>query len=181
MTWRGKRASPSWPRTPPCTAITKMERHGDQRDRHPRSRRLRRRGGARAVHGGRGAAAGRRVRGPAAPDPVRAAQGAGRTSTGDSRGQQDGPARRAHRRGGPASHDLLLDVASDLDDEAAKAAEHALGLPTLYASGRAGIASTEQPADGEVPPATTWTPCSTCCWSTSRRRSGTPRRRCRRW
>src|ERR1700740_289347 len=29
------------------------------------------------------------------------------------------------------SHDLLLDVASDLDDEAAKAAQHALGLPTL--------------------------------------------------
>src|SRR5262245_58779110 len=50
-----------------------------------------------------------------------------------------------------ASHDLLLDVASDLDDEAAQAAEHALGLPTLYASGRAGIASTEQPADGELP------------------------------
>ena len=49
-----------------------------------------------------------------------------------------------------ASHDLLLDVASDLDDEAAAAAEHALGLPTLYASGRAGIASTEQPADGEA-------------------------------
>src|SRR2546421_12841572 len=34
-----------------------------------------------------------------------------------------------------ASHDLLLDVASDLDDAAAAAAEHALGLPTLYASG----------------------------------------------
>ena len=33
------------------------------------------------------------------------------------------------------SHDLLLDVATDLDDEAQKAAEHALGLPTLYASG----------------------------------------------
>ncbi|MBV9722030.1 MAG: translational GTPase TypA [Mycobacterium sp.] len=50
-----------------------------------------------------------------------------------------------------ASHDLLLDVASDLDDEAAKAAEEALGLPTLYASGRAGVASTVQPADGHVP------------------------------
>ncbi len=50
-----------------------------------------------------------------------------------------------------ASHDLLLDVASDLDEEAAAAAEHALGLPTLYASGRAGIASIQQPADGEVP------------------------------
>ncbi len=50
-----------------------------------------------------------------------------------------------------ASHDLLLDVASDLDDEAAKAAEHALGLPTLYASGRAGVASTTQPDNGQLP------------------------------
>jgi GTP-binding protein len=50
-----------------------------------------------------------------------------------------------------ASHDLLLDVASDLDDDAAKAAEEALGLPTLYASGRAGVASTVQPDDGQVP------------------------------
>jgi len=50
-----------------------------------------------------------------------------------------------------ASHDLLLDVASDLDDDAAKAAEHALGLPTLYASGRAGVASTTAPPDGQVP------------------------------
>jgi GTP-binding protein len=50
-----------------------------------------------------------------------------------------------------ASHDLLLDVASDLDDEAAAAAEHALGLPTLYASGRAGVASTTAPPDGQVP------------------------------
>ncbi|UQX10387.1 translational GTPase TypA [Candidatus Mycobacterium methanotrophicum] len=50
-----------------------------------------------------------------------------------------------------ASHDLLLDVAADLDDEAAKAAEGALGLPTLYASGRAGVASTAAPADGQVP------------------------------
>src|SRR4051794_37231024 len=49
------------------------------------------------------------------------------------------------------SHDLLLDVASDLDDEAQKAAEDALGLPTLYASGRAGIASTSEPANGENP------------------------------
>src|SRR5699024_6045276 len=48
-----------------------------------------------------------------------------------------------------ASHDLLLDVASDLDDEAQAAAEHALGLPTLYASGRAGIAGTTAPADGK--------------------------------
>jgi GTP-binding protein len=50
-----------------------------------------------------------------------------------------------------ASHDLLLDVASDLDDEAAATAEHSLGLPTLYASGRAGVASTTAPPDGRVP------------------------------
>jgi GTP-binding protein len=50
-----------------------------------------------------------------------------------------------------ASHDLLLDVAADLDDEAAKAAEAALGLPTLYASGRAGVASTTAPDDGQIP------------------------------
>lgn len=50
-----------------------------------------------------------------------------------------------------ASHDLLLDVASDLDPDAQKAAEHALGLPTLYASGRAGVASTMAPADGQIP------------------------------
>lgn len=50
-----------------------------------------------------------------------------------------------------ASHDLLLDVASDLDDAAQAAAEHALGLPTLYASGRAGVASITAPADGQIP------------------------------
>jgi len=56
------------------------------------------------------------------------------------------------------SHDLLLDVASDLDDEAATAAEHALGLPTLYASGRAGVASTTQPPDGHIPDGTNLDP-----------------------
>lgn len=49
------------------------------------------------------------------------------------------------------SHDLLLDVASDLDEEAQAAAEKALDLPTLYASGRAGVASTSQPANGQTP------------------------------
>ena len=49
------------------------------------------------------------------------------------------------------SHDLLLDVASDLDAEAQDAAERALDLPTLFASGRAGVASTVQPANGENP------------------------------
>ena len=51
------------------------------------------------------------------------------------------------------SHDLLLDLASDVDDEAAAAAELALDLPVLYASGRAGVASTTAPENGQVPDA----------------------------
>jgi GTP-binding protein len=52
------------------------------------------------------------------------------------------------------SHDLLLDVAADLaakDPEAQAAAEKALDLPTLYASGRAGIVSTAEPSNGQNP------------------------------
>ncbi|GAA1012625.1 translational GTPase TypA [Nocardiopsis tropica] len=51
------------------------------------------------------------------------------------------------------AQDLLLDLASDLSDEAAEAAEHALELPVVYASGREGKASTTAPANGEVPDA----------------------------
>ncbi|VEH80136.1 GTP-binding protein [Corynebacterium kutscheri] len=50
------------------------------------------------------------------------------------------------------SQDLLLEIAAGLDDEeAAAAAEELLDLPVLYASGRAGVASTENPGDGNVP------------------------------
>jgi hypothetical protein len=55
----------------------------DQPDRHPRSRRLRRRGRARAVDGRRRAAARRRLRGPDAADALRAP--ARRSRTGSSR------------------------------------------------------------------------------------------------
>ncbi|MFD3702775.1 translational GTPase TypA [Nocardia sp. NPDC058658] len=51
------------------------------------------------------------------------------------------------------SHDLLLDLASDLDDEAAEAAELALDLPVLYASGREGKASKTAPENGSAPDA----------------------------
>ncbi|CAM4049184.1 MULTISPECIES: translational GTPase TypA [Tsukamurella] len=51
------------------------------------------------------------------------------------------------------AQDLLLDLASDLSDEAAEAAELALELPVVYASGREGKASTTAPANGEVPDA----------------------------
>jgi GTP-binding protein len=50
------------------------------------------------------------------------------------------------------AQDLLLDLAGDLEDEeASQAAELALDLPVLYASGRAGVASMNKPADGSVP------------------------------
>ena len=50
------------------------------------------------------------------------------------------------------SQDLLLEIAAGLEDEeAAAAAEELLDLPVLYASGRAGVASTENPGDGNVP------------------------------
>ncbi|QNG18047.1 translational GTPase TypA [Rhodococcus triatomae] len=51
------------------------------------------------------------------------------------------------------SQDLLLDLASDLDDAAAEAAEALLDLPVLYASGREGKASVEQPENGQAPAA----------------------------
>ena len=65
----------------------------------PGPRRLRRRGRARADDGRRRAAARRRLRGPAAADALRAAQGARGAPAGDPRRQQGRPARRAHRRG----------------------------------------------------------------------------------
>ena len=91
----GRRASPSWPRTPPCS-----RRGQDQHHRHPRPRRLRRRGRAGADHGRRRAPPGRRLGGAAPPDPVRAPQGPRGPPPGRPGGQQGRPARRPHRRGG---------------------------------------------------------------------------------
>lgn len=52
------------------------------------------------------------------------------------------------------SQDLLLELAATLEDpEAAAAAETLLDLPVLYASGREGKASTENPGNGNVPEA----------------------------
>ena len=63
-----------------------------QHRRHPRPRRLRRRGRAHAVDGGRRGPARGRVRGPAAADPLRAAQGARAPPGSGRRDQQDRPA-----------------------------------------------------------------------------------------
>ena len=52
------------------------------------------------------------------------------------------------------AHDLLLELASTLEDpEAQEAAETLLDLPVLYASGREGKASTTNPGNGNVPDA----------------------------
>ena len=78
-------------------------RYGDgqaQPRRHARPRRLRRRGRARPDDGRRRAAARRRLRGPAAADPLRAAQGARGAAAGGARGEQGRSPRRPHRRGG---------------------------------------------------------------------------------
>ena len=74
-------------------------RREDQHRRHARPRRLRRRGRARAHDGGRRAAAGRRQRGSAAADPVRAPQGAGVAPAGDPRREQGRPPGRPRGRG----------------------------------------------------------------------------------
>ncbi len=70
-----------------------------QHHRHPRSRRLRRRGRARPHHGRRRGVAGRRVRGPAAADPLRAPQGAAGPPPDHPGDQQGGPSRRADQGG----------------------------------------------------------------------------------
>ena len=50
------------------------------------------------------------------------------------------------------THDLLLGLASDLQDEVPDLDVDAiLDLPVIYASGRAGAASRNRPADGELP------------------------------
>ncbi|AGP31175.1 translational GTPase TypA [Corynebacterium terpenotabidum] len=52
------------------------------------------------------------------------------------------------------AQDLLLELASALDDpEAAEAAETLLDLPVIYTSGRAGKASTDNPGNGNIPEA----------------------------
>ncbi|MFD2674194.1 translational GTPase TypA [Gulosibacter bifidus] len=50
------------------------------------------------------------------------------------------------------AHDLLLGLASDLSDDVPDLdVDSILDLPVLYASGRAGAASTNKPANGELP------------------------------
>ena len=75
-----------------------------QHHRHPRPRRLQRRGRTRAQHGRLGAAAGRRQRGPHAPDPLRAHARAAPGAATHRHRQQGRPAQR--RPVGRARRDL---------------------------------------------------------------------------
>ncbi|HEY2724407.1 MAG TPA: translational GTPase TypA [Pseudonocardiaceae bacterium] len=56
------------------------------------------------------------------------------------------------------THDLLLDLAAELDSETGTAAETVLDMPVLYASARAGRASLNRPQDGGMPDAENLTP-----------------------
>ena len=79
------------------TAVA-LRRRQDQHRRHAGPRRLRRRGRAHAQDGRRRPAAGRRLRGPAAADPLRAQEGARGAAAAGRGDQQDRPRRRARRR-----------------------------------------------------------------------------------
>ncbi len=74
-----------------------LRRHAHQPDRHAGPRRLRRRGRARAEDGRRGAAAGGRLRGPHAPDALRAAEGHAAEPQAGGGDQQGRSAQRAAR------------------------------------------------------------------------------------
>lgn len=129
-----EKGMPSWRRTPRCIASTRTGR-----SRSSTSSTL----PGTPISAGRWSADCRWSTGCCSSTPPKArccrpasrvAQGPGRASAGDPGGRkQDRPARRPHRRGRLGSHDLLLDVASDLDDEAQQAAERALDLPTPVA------------------------------------------------
>ena len=128
----------------------------DQHHRHPRPRRLRRRGRARPVDGRRRRAARRRLRGPAAADPLRAAQGARRRPAGRSwwstrsTAPTPGSPRSSTR---PTSCSWTCSTSSHSQD--------ALDFPVVYASAKAGRASLE-PArrTAACPTATTSSRCS---------------------
>ena len=152
MTWKRKRASPSWPRTPPCTGTTRTARmtvinvidtpgHADF-------------GGE--VERGLSMVDGVLLLVDASEGPLPQTRFVLRKALAAHLpvilvvNKTDRPDARIAEVVAE-SHDLLLDVASDLDDEAQKAAEDALGLPTSTPPGRAGIASTTAAGERREP------------------------------
>ncbi len=118
-----------------------VRRRPDQHRRHARPRRLRRRGRAHAGDGRRRDAAGRRLRGPAAADPLRAAEGA--------RALGLPPIVCINKIDRPDARiaevlDEIYDLFIDLD-----ATEDQLDFPVVYTNARAGTATRDlaHPAD----------------------------------
>ena len=117
------------------TAVS-SRRADHQHRRYAGPRGLRRRGGARAVHGGRRAAARGRQRGTAAADQVRAAQDAGsRLPVILVINKVDRPDARIAEVV-DACYELFLDL---------DATEEQIEFPIVYASARAGRASLNRP------------------------------------
>ena len=102
--------SRSSPRTPRSRFRARRRRAQDQHRRHPRARRLRRRGRAGALDGRRRAAPGRRLRGAAPADALRAPKGAGARAAADPRRQQGGPSDARLAEVVDAVYDLFLDL-----------------------------------------------------------------------
>ncbi len=105
--------------------------------------------------------------GPAAPDPLRAAQGAGGAAAGDPRGEQGRPARRPHRRGGGRG---LRAVPRPRRRRGADR------VPDRLHQRQGGLGGARGGRGGHRPRAAAWT----CCSSASPRPSTTPPIRCRR-
>jgi len=140
----------TWEREKGITILAKKHsgpprRHDHQHHRHPRPRRLRRRGSSAvlAMVDGVLLLVGRE-RGPAAADPVRAAQGARRPAACDPRHQQQG--RPFRRPGSPRSSTRPTSCSSTLDAD-----EEQIDFPIIYCNAKAGRASTTRPADGDSP------------------------------
>ena len=144
-----------------------LRRREDQHRRHARPRRLRRRGRARPRDGRRRAAARRRERGPAAADPLRAAQGARGAPAGDPRRQQGRPPDARIAEVVDEVYELFLDLDAD---------ENQIDFPIVYCNA-AGGASLDATVDGL---ATTSSRSSRRCSRRSPRRRTRRATRCRR-
>ena len=143
-----------------------------ERRRHPRPRRLRRRGRARPFHGRRRAAARRRQRGPAAADPFRAPQGArgqaARSSSSSTRSTGRTPASPRSSTRPTSSSSISTPTRSRSTSRSSTPAPRPDGpRPTV-------------PTTAGCPTPTTSSRSSRCCWTRSRRRATRKALRCRR-
>ena len=140
----------------------------DQHRRYARPRRLRRGSRAHAGNGRRHRPAGGCVRGPAAADPLRAAQGAGARPVAGRRHQQDRSARRAQ----PRRCSTRSTTCSSISTPPRSRSSSRCCTPALAPERRRAISTRQAPTCGR---------CSTRLSTTCRRRAGTSRRHCSCW